>query len=297
MSELYSYTQLVSEVGSHAERLAYIDFKLRFTGFIRRADLKEEFGLAEAAATRMISLYREYREENLVHDRSNKLNVINLEKYTPLIPIGAEQALGMLAHGFNKNKLAGRPILQYRKIGVVKNQLDVDEVARITRAISNEKAIECCYISGSSDKHLPRDLVPLAILYDGKNWIFRAFDRSETKKYKFKNFNFARATKVKPIEQDDGNTFQYERLSEDTHWNTPLPLFLELHNELNDEQRASIRRDFGMLPDEDELYLTESAALVWILTKLWNIDVGNPEESDLFFKFSLKNREMIKPYL
>ncbi|CAK1734285.1 WYL domain-containing protein [Vibrio cyclitrophicus] len=297
MSGLYSYAQLLNEVSGNAERLAFIDFKLRFTGFIKRADLKEEFGLADAAATRMIALYRDYREENIIHDRSNKINVINLEKYVPLLPIEAEQALGMLAHGFNKNKIADRPLISYRKIGVVKNQLDVNEVSKITRAISSEKAIECCYISGSSIKHCARELAPVAILYDGKNWIFRAYDRSESGAHKFKNFNFARATEVKVVELNNGDAAQHEKLAEDTLWNTPLPLFLELHHELNEAQKASIRRDFGMLPTDNELYLTESAALVWILTKLWNIDVSNHDESDLFFKFKLKNKDMIEPYL
>ena len=30
------------------ERLAYVDFKLRFTGHVSRADLGETFGIAEA---------------------------------------------------------------------------------------------------------------------------------------------------------------------------------------------------------------------------------------------------------
>lgn len=297
MGELYSYTQLQSEVGSNAERLAYIDFKLRFTGMVRRTDLKDEFGLAEAAASRMLSLYREYRESNFFLDRSNKVNVINLESFEPLIPIEAEKALGMLAHGFNKNKLADKPLLTYRKIGQITNQLDVNEVAKITRAISNNKAIECCYISGNSCKHDARVLVPLAILNDGKNWIFRAYDRSDSKRnYKFKNFNFSRATRVVPVGGEEDSR-SYERLSEDNLWKTPVPLLLELHPKLSEEQKQGIRRDFGMSPSQNELFLTENAALVWMLTKLWNIDTGNPKEKDFFFRFDLKNKDMIKPFL
>lgn len=298
MSVLYSYAQLQAEVGSNAERLAYIDFKLRFTGVIRRSDLNREFGLAEAAASRMLSLYSEYRKDNFFHDRSLKANVINVEAYQPLIPIEAEKALGMLSHGFNKNKLADNPLLPYRRIGHIPNQLDVDEVSKITRAIYTKSAISCCYISGNSCKHDSRRLVPLALLNDGKNWIFRAYDRSDTKSsYKFKNFNFSRATKVSFIQGEEVNSLNYESLSEDKLWNMPLPLFLEIHPKLSEEQKLTVRQDFGMAPEQNELLLTENAALVWILTKMWGIDVGNPKESELFFRFELKNKEMIRPYL
>jgi hypothetical protein len=46
---------------SHAqrERLAYIDFRLYFMGEVGRPDLASRFGVAPAAATRDLALYRE----------------------------------------------------------------------------------------------------------------------------------------------------------------------------------------------------------------------------------------------
>ncbi len=73
----------------------------------------------------------------------------------------------------------------------------------------------------------------------------------------------------------------------------PLPLFLEIHPKLSEEQKLTVRQDFGMAPEQNELLLTENAALVWILTKMWGIDVGNPKESELFFRFELKNKELL----
>ena len=304
MSNIFSYSQLQDEVGANAERLAFIDFKLRFTGLIRRSDMKEAFGLAEAAASRMLTQYSELRPDNFYYDRPKKVNVLNLDLYKPLIPIDAETGLGMLAHGFNKNKLIDKPILPYMRIGRIANSLDVKDVSIISRAIYGEYAIECNYISGSSSNHDKRCIVPLALLHDGKNWIFRGYDRSDQKKdSKFKNFNFSRATAISKVEGDDGVQRVYESLNEDPKWTKPLPILLELHPELTNEQKKTVRQDFGMLPDKNELVLTESAAVVWILTKIWNIDTGlsdskkEDEKEKPFYKFELKNKEMIQPYL
>ena len=39
MAITYEYAKLVEEFGSSAERLAFVDFKLRFTVIIQRTDL------------------------------------------------------------------------------------------------------------------------------------------------------------------------------------------------------------------------------------------------------------------
>lgn len=298
MKGVYSYAQLQNEVGANAERLAYIDFKLRFSGVVKRRDLFDEFGLAEAAASRMMTLYNSFRKDNHFYDRKAKVNSISLDTYTPLLPIDSETALGMLAHGFNKNKLQGRPLVSYRKIGRIPNQLDEKIVSLITRALYNQQAIRCCYISGNSTNHKCRELIPLALMNDGRNWIFRAYERSAGDSgTKFKNFNFSRVATAEIIEEDEPKGLVHESLANDTLWNLQVPMSLELHPKLTEEQKKPIRKDFGLAPEADELLLTESAALVWILTKQWNVDVGKESDQDLFFKFKLKNADMLKEYL
>ncbi|TOQ62098.1 transcriptional regulator, partial [Vibrio parahaemolyticus] len=85
-----------------------------------------------------------------------------------------ELALGMLANGFNSNKIFGVTELAYEKIGKFPNQMNTNEVAMITRAISGKYAISCNYLSENSSNHQTRTLVPLAIMYDGTSWMFRA---------------------------------------------------------------------------------------------------------------------------
>ena len=305
MDQIYSYSQLQNEIGTNAERLAYIDFKLKFTGFLRRSDMKEAFGLAEAAASRMLTLYSKYRPNNFFYDRTNKVNTFNEESFEPLFPIDAEAALGMLTHGFNKNKLLDKPILPYARIGRIVNSLNVEDIAKVTRAIYGGYAIEACYISSNSNKHDKRVLIPLAIINDGNNWIFRAYDRSlpvktaeENKvELKFKNFNFARLMNINKVEGDNSVKRSFETLNEDSYWNNAVPVLLKIHSNLDDKQRKTIRRDFGLSDNQDTVVLSEKPALIWILTKIWSIDVGNSEDSNKFFKFELINFEMLKDYL
>ncbi|MEY8213888.1 MAG: transcriptional regulator [Colwellia sp.] len=281
------------------ERLAYVDFKLRFTGHVSRADLGETFGIAEAAASRVLKEYGDNKKDN----KTPKTNTIIREDFSPLIDIDGDIALGMLANGFNKNKLKNNTIIPYEKIGAIPHQLNVSEVAMITRAIAGGYAIGCKYFSENSGNHGDRVLLPLAIMYDGSNWMYRAFDRLETSSNKFKNFHFTRTTNIK--EEFQGKEFkrlEHEELNNDKAWNLRLPLILKLHESLDEKKKSQVRRDFGIPQDSDELYTSERQALIWIIKKKWYIDDRNPEKKasenkdkiKRFFKFELANREMIE---
>lgn len=281
------------------ERLAYVDFKLRFTGHISRLDLGETFGIAEAAASRVLTEYGVAKPEN----KAQKVNTIIRESFSPLISIDGETALGMLANGFNKNKLTNNTVLPFEKVGVIPNRLNISEVAMITRAIAGEYAISCNYFSEHSSNHETRTLMPLAILYDGSQWMFRAYDRTETKTDKFKNFHFARSMNVvEEFQSKEKKRLGHEGLGHDKSWNLRLPLILKLHESLSEENKAQIRRDFGIPQEQDELFTSEREAFIWITKKKWYIDDRNQKQIELdnkeglkrFYKFKLTNHEMIE---
>ncbi len=293
MSELINQDVVISE------RLAYVDFKLRFTGHISRADLKNTFGIAEAAASRVLTEYSKKRGKN----KTQKANTILRNDFEPLISINAEIALGMLANGFNGNKLYGKTELAYEKIGTVSNYLEIEDVAKITRAIAGGYAINCNYMSENSKKHGVRTLVPHAIMYDGTSWMFRAYDRSEDKDNKFKNFNFRRALSVEEGYLDkDLRQREFETASSDKHWNLRVPMMLKLVDSLSDDKKKQIRVDFGMDPNANDLLMTERAAFRWILQKKWYIDARSETQKNedknacinRFYKFELNNLDMIK---
>ena len=116
-----------------AERMVFIDFRLRFTGTIKRSDITEQFGVADSAASKEIE-----------YDRTLRSNAI-IDTYQPLFNISAEQGLGMLANGFNKNLLVERPIAPYQRVGVFPKKLNVELVAAVTSALSNRVGLGCKY--------------------------------------------------------------------------------------------------------------------------------------------------------
>ncbi|MCV5951746.1 hypothetical protein OFN94_43735, partial [Escherichia coli] len=76
-----------------------------------------------------------------------------------------------------------------------------------------------------------RVLFPLSLLFDGRNWIFRAFHKKENNTGVFRNFNFSRACDIEEC-LDIKRTTQ-EELSSDREWNTHVPLMLVPHGRLS----------------------------------------------------------------
>lgn len=281
------------------DRLAYVDFKLRFTGHVSRADLGETFDIAEAAASRVLKEYGEIKK----HNKTQKANTIIREGFSPLIDIDGETALGMLANGFNKNKLTNKTVIPYEKIGAIPHQLNTSEVAIITRSITGGYAISCNYFSENSNNHGRRTLFPLAIMYDGTQWMYRALERKDTGSNEFKNFHFTRTTNIEEKFQDkEFKRLEHEELMHDKAWNLRLPLMLKLHENLDENKKLQIQRDFGIPQDNDELFVSERLALIWMIKKKWYIDDRSPDKKNFdknekiirFFKFELINKDMIE---
>lgn len=292
--EEFTYEDLIQRYNSQrAERFAYIDFVLRFLGGLNRSDLLDFFGIGEAAASKEISEYKKLRPKNVEYDRVLRKNVILLDTFQPLISIDAEASLGMIANGFNKNKLYDRPMLPYRRIGSTPHHLNIDFISKITRAISSKTAIKCTYISGNSGENGERILLPTAFFYDGQSWMFRAFHRDlESGKGLFKCFDFARVTSVEELSQDKAKS--NEVLSQDADWHLVVPLQLSINKNLSERSLRTLIQDFGLNDDLSDFVITEKAVLVYYLVKQWNIDVSDTPKEGSDYNFHLKNGDTLK---
>ncbi len=308
---MLTYEELRKEHKNNAVRFAYIDFMLRFTGSVARADIGEQFNLTLPGATKVLADFKNSYPDYLIYDHSLRTNVLS-SNYKSLIDWDAETVLGMLANGFNKNKLSNttKNIVQYEKLNSVPSCISINVVEVIVRAISEKKAIICEYYSKSSTKQNERTLVPLNILFDGEFWMFRAYDRTEKdeKRSRFKFFNFSRvlSTTEKPDEIIDKRR-PNEELANDVDWNLELPLELVIHEDRQKNNDANeIRIDFGIEPNSNQLLLMKRAAYFWILKRKWHIDTRDPDdiaienekhtETNLrkqYFKFRLANKSML----
>lgn len=299
-----TYSEVQIDKPNIAERLAYIDFKLRFTGIVKRSEIGEMFNIAEAASSKMLAEYSAEREFNMDYDRTLRANAILRETYEPLLQLDADVALAMLAYGFNKNKISSPigALVPFEKIDKVPNQLSVDCIAKITRAISGGYAISCKYYSENSENHDERVLIPLAIMSDGVNWIFRGYHRGDPSEIFFKNFHFSRVRDVtEHFDLKECKRLPHEALSQDKEWNLKIPLELRLHSSLDEKAKKRFRVDFGMEDGAEEIMIPVRCAYLWILTKKWFIDRRDHEKrgKDLihqefpFYKFELVNRETV----
>lgn len=296
------------ENSSLFERLAYIDFKLQFTGFVKRSEIGDMFNVADAAASKAISEYTKRYAGNIEYDKSLKVNVISKKSFQSMLNYDAEIALSMLVNGFNKSKLLNQSsnLIAFEKIDWVDNKLSVDSVAKITRAISRGYCIECKYISESSSNHGTRVIAPVAIMHDGTTWMFRGYHRDDSEKKFFKNFHFSRLRDVIELdEQKYGKIQEHEKLDADKEWQTKIPLELVLHPDLDDKAKQHIRLDFGMSDNSDEIMIPVRASSLWIVTRKWFIDdrndeqkandklVENTRQKSNFYKFLLQNKETV----
>jgi hypothetical protein len=273
-----------------AERMVFIDFQLRFTGTIKRSDITDQFGVADSAASKEIAEYKNLAPGNVEYDRTLRSNAI-IDTYRPLFKISAEQGLGMLANGFNKNLLVERPIAPYQRVGVFPKQLNVELVTAVTRALSNRVGLSCKYMTANSNNYGERTLFPTAIFYDGKTWMFRAYHRDNEM---YKNFNFARIHEASVLPQIPAR--ERETIEADSDWNTKIPLLLRIHPSLKELEAMIVRKDFGIESEKSEFTYFERAALIYYLIDNWSVDVGQKpsRKNEAGYKLHLGMSEMLE---
>jgi hypothetical protein len=293
----FTFESLIEECGSiqKAERLAYIDFKLFYLGTISRSDINEFFGIADAASSKEITAYKRLRPHNVEYNRTLRVNSILRETFEPLIVVSPDVALGMLANGFNKNKLDEKKLINYQRVGGSYFNYCSDGVSKLTRAIHGKYAVECEYVSANSSNHNMRTLFPSAIFYDGNTWGFRAYDRNvNNNKSGFKCFNFSRLNTV--LERTELAPKASESYEKDKEWNQMVPVHLSLHTKLNENKKFALIKDFGLSSEQNSFIITERAALLYFLFDIWKIDCGNTESKEGNYNFILENSNLLKEF-
>ncbi len=290
----FTFEKLIEECGNiqKAERLAYIDFMLTYLGTINRSDLKNFFGIAEAAASKAIAEYKNLRAKNVEYNRVLRANSLLRDTFEPLLSVDSEVALGMLANGFNKNKLTENRLINYKRVGNSYTKVSSSDVGKVTRAIHGQYAIECVYASANSNNHETRILFPSAIFNDGVSWRFRAFDRNNvSEKSGYKCFNFSRLDEVKERIKDLPKTS--ESHGKDKDWHEVVPVHLSLHPNLDKNQKFALRKDFGLTDDKNDFIQTEKAALVYFLLETWKVDTGTIPSKKVPYNFYLENPDYL----
>jgi predicted DNA-binding transcriptional regulator YafY len=252
------------------ERLEYLEFMLRFRGWVSRADLKDRFGISDAGATRDIRLYRDISnggekkpDINTSLNNTTKKYELLENTFEPVFSLTIQQAFAKIRkEEFSEalNLTGSDGILTPPRIGLP----DINILSCITRAISGGHALDVKYWAvknGFSEK----SLIPHAIFDNGVHWYLRAYDR---KKSEFRAYALTRFVDVKI----DSNILpDTNRRMEDHQWNRMVKLELVAHpNKNNVKQPKAIEHDFRMKDGKLEVSCRAVVAGYWLA--LWNVD-------------------------
>jgi hypothetical protein len=279
---LHPHISSVSQ--TQRERLFHIDFRLYFLGSVNRSDLVSRFGIKAAAATRDLSLYKELAPGNLEYDTTAK-TYIQRQGFRPLFEYSSNQALAALRYGFGDYFVTTNPAFVPVEAPTQLNIPSCDNLACITRAIHNRRAIKLKYHSLSSGL-TQREIVPHVLVDNGLRWHVRGFDR---KRKKFSDFVINRIEKLNLLH--GGNLIiEAETKAADLQWNRIIDLHLVSHPKL--KYPGTIEREYGMV--NGKLNIKVRAAVAEYVLRHWNVDCSeNHELTGAEYHLWLQNRQAL----
>ena len=246
------------------QRLAYIEFRVWFFGEVTRKDVLDRFGLATAAGTRDMVLYRDLAPNNVAYEGK----VYRYQPtFTPLFEHQAERVLAMLTAGFGEGEPPSMGESLPHAVPARLNQPPLDILAAVTRAIHGGYPLRLTYHSMKTGA-VAREIVPHALVDSGLRWHVRAYDRT---KGEFRDLVLTRMENVEPLEnQSTVNPVQSHELpAADAQWQKEINLDLLPHPA--HPHPSSIARDFGM-GALGALRVTLRAAVAGYVLRQWQVD-------------------------
>ena len=246
------------------QRLAYIEFRVWFFGEVTRKDVLDRFGLATAAGTRDMVLYRDLAPNNVAYEGKVYRDQ---PTFTPLFEHQAERVLAMLTAGFGEGEPPSMGESLPHAVPARLNQPPLDILAAVTRAIHGGYPLRLTYHSMKTGA-VAREIVPHALVDSGLRWHVRAYDRT---KGEFRDLVLTRMENIEPLEnQSTVNPVQSHELpAADAQWQKEINLDLLPHPA--HPHPSSIARDFGM-GAPGALRVTLRAAVAGYVLRQWQVD-------------------------
>ncbi|WP_100655998.1 WYL domain-containing protein [Alteromonas flava] len=245
------------------ERLAFIDFSLQYFGQVARTDLIQRFQTGLAASTRDFSLYRSLAPDNLQLVHQDK-RYHRTTTFSAVFNHDPEVILQNLSRGFGDGISSPvQPSAQcFDAVRLVHPNALI--IAALMRAIHQQKAIACEYVSASSGEH-ERELVPHALVNNGHRWHVRSFDVSHQA---FRDYVCTRFTRINLLDRE---LLPTEEAKADRQFNSTVKLELIPHPSL--QFPHAVELDFDMQDGRYELHV--KAALAAYVLRHWQVDCSS----------------------
>lgn len=242
------------------ERLIHIEFRLWFLGQVSRIDLVDRFGIGGAVATRDFASYKELAKGNVEFDDKKKVYRPSRE-FVPVFDHDPDRVLTAISKGFGDgNARASRGFVQ-SEFPLRLNQPELNDLAMVTRAITQKKVLQVQYLSYSSGVSR-RELVPYGIVDSGTRWQVRAFDR---KSGEFRDFALNRLETAVLL---DDEILNREQPQHDLQWLRVVTLELVPHPAATHHE--IVERDYRM--NGGRLVLNVRACVAGYVLQHWAID-------------------------
>jgi hypothetical protein len=233
------------------ERLALIERVAWWRGAVNRGDLREVFGISAAQASADLQGYQELNPTALAYNLRTK-------RYEALPEMACVMHLPRLEEAVAMFLGAGLPSHQ----GVQSSAKKVDQFVppsrraeakierRVFLAIDRRRKLRIKYWSVKSGGEKWREIAPHALGFDGFRWHARAwcFENGD-----YRDFVLSR------MEDADWPNEEFEPTVEDEAWSTEVRLVLRANRDLQESQRKTIERDYGMR--DGKLEITVRAAM------------------------------------
>ena len=254
-------TALLSKLSAaQRQRLAYIEFKAWFYGEVSRKQVQERFGVASAAGTRDLTLYKELAPNNVVYERK-------AYRYRPsfqaIFQHEVSSVLAALTTGYGTGDQPALVDLLSHAVPARLNLPLLDTLATVTRAIGANQVLTLHYHSMKEGPQT-REIIPHSLVDSGLRWHVRAFDRTHGQ---FRDLVLTRMEQVHPL-QGGMPVAAEEQISADAQWHRELTLTLVPHPA--HPHPKVIARDFGM--QGGQLSVTLKAAMAGYVLRQWQVD-------------------------
>lgn len=249
---------------SHAQRarLQFIDFRLFFTGVVRRADLMERFGIAEAAASKDLAAYRDAVPDAVTYDAAQKAYFITKAYSRSFIrDVKAVHLFRALVHGMGDEFGSAQESLVPCELPARLHRPNIEIAARVARAIYGGHPLEINYLSRNTARK--RVIVPFSFAGNGLRWHVRAFDRS---KKRFGDFVINRIEDAHVVQAEVAQP--HERKDHDKQWNRIVDLEIVPHPKLQSKRFVEV--EHGM--ENGVLHHEVRSTLAGYILRLWNVD-------------------------
>ncbi len=192
---------------------------------ITNARLREQFGVSNVQASRILASYRLAFPQNLEIIRGESRG-----RYGPSTRF-KPGAAGLSVDRYFQIALKSNIPISFEDTRYDFTNVDPKTFRMIHSAISNENALEIKYRSMNNPNGLERIIHPLAFAFAGRRWHVRAFDETTSE---HRDFNLARIDSVKSV-----NTNIIPPADKD--WNEIVELQLRPHPDLSPDQKQLIR--------------------------------------------------------